>query len=103
MSHRRQQRVMRHISRRGRALFTNNFQFMSSSIGDKQNFRRRETTLCTNSFFTEEFVTTFSAEGISIGAEKLILQDDCMESIQYSTPGCSQAVFGLRAWRNCHV
>jgi hypothetical protein len=47
--------------------------------------------------FTVDFVTTFSAEGFSIGAEKLILQEDCMESIQYSTPGCSQAVFGLRA------
>jgi hypothetical protein len=50
-----------------------------------------------------EFITTFFAEVLNISAEKLILQDDCMESIQYSTPGCSQAVFGLRAWRNCHV
>jgi hypothetical protein len=94
---------MMNISTRAHALFTKLFQFVPSPIRDKQKFRRRETTLCVKSLFTEDFVTTFSAEVINIGAEKLIFQEICMEPIQYSTPGCSQVVFGLRAWRNCNV
>jgi len=88
---------------RGCALFTKLFQIVPSPIGDKQKFRRRETTLCMKSLFAEEFVTTIFSEVLNIGAEKLIWLEDCMEPIQYSTPGCSQVVFGLRAWRNCNV